>query len=53
MDVVAEGVKGGGDLAAGLVNPLADLGGFVDGDTGSDDDRGGDYEACLQRVVRP
>lgn len=42
-----------GDLAAGLVDPLADLGGLVDGDAGGDEDRRGDYKACLEGLVRP
>jgi hypothetical protein len=32
-----------------LVDPLADLGRFVDGDAGGDEDRGGDYKACVER----
>jgi len=45
LDLVAEGVQGDGDFAAGFVDPVADLGVFVDGEAGSDEDGDGDYEA--------
>jgi hypothetical protein len=38
LDFIAEGVKGDGYLAAGLVDPLADLGVVVDGEAGSKED---------------
>jgi hypothetical protein len=46
VDIVAEGVQGNGDLAARLVDPLADLWRFVDGDAGGYYDRRGDDDAC-------
>jgi hypothetical protein len=45
LDVVAEVVQRDGDLAARLVDPCADLGGFVDGDAGGYDDGGRDDDA--------
>jgi hypothetical protein len=42
-------VKGDGDLAARLVDPCADLWGFVDGDAGGYDDGGRDDDACGKR----
>lgn len=50
--LVAKRVQRYGDLAAGLVDPLSDLGGLVDGDASGDDDRGGDDEACGEGFVR-
>jgi len=41
-----------GDLAAGLVDPGADLGRLVDGDAGGYDNGRGDDDACGERVVR-
>lgn len=45
MDVIAERVQRDSDFTTGLVDPLADLRGLVDGDAGCDEDGGGDYEA--------
>ena len=45
-------MEGDGNLAAGLVDPCADLRGLVDGDAGRYDNRGGDDDACGERAVR-
>lgn len=48
LDVIAEGVQGNCDLATGLVDPLADLRGLVDCDTGGNNDGCGDDDAFGQ-----
>jgi len=49
LDAIAEGMQGDGDAATILVEPDSDLVALVDGDTGSDDDAGGNDDAFSQR----
>lgn len=46
MDLIAEVVKSDGYFSARLVYPSSELGAFVDGDAGCDEDRHADDDSC-------